>query len=69
MDKEEYEETRDETLEQLKEFKGSLDKMLEGNMSLVDQLGGIQLVCVTVKVIFVLSIWKLFLSMLNLLDA
>lgn len=43
MDKEEYEETRDETLEQLKEFKGSLDKMLEGNMSLVDQLGGIQL--------------------------
>lgn len=49
MDKEEYEETRDETLEQLKEFKGSLDKMLEGNMSLVDQLGGIQLVCVTVK--------------------
>lgn len=46
MEEDEYEETKNETLEQLKEFKTSLDKMLEGNMSLVDQLGGMQLVSV-----------------------
>ena len=44
LDADEYEETKNETLEQLKEFKTSLDKMLEGNMSLVDSLGGMQLV-------------------------
>lgn len=44
MEEDEYEETKNETLEQLKEFKTSLDKMLEGNLSLVDQLGGMQLV-------------------------
>jgi hypothetical protein len=44
MDEDEYLETKNETLEQLKEFKASLDKMLEGNLSLVDQLGGMQLV-------------------------
>ncbi|KAK7476542.1 hypothetical protein BaRGS_00032222 [Batillaria attramentaria] len=43
MEPDEYEETKNETLEQLKEFKTSLDKMLEGNLSLVDQLGGMQL--------------------------
>ncbi|KAK7094150.1 protein LZIC-like [Littorina saxatilis] len=43
LDDDEYEETKNETLEQLKEFKTSLDKMLEGNLSLVDQLGGMQL--------------------------
>lgn len=44
MEEEEYEETKNETLEQLKEFKTSLDKMLEGNLSLVDELSGMQLV-------------------------
>ena len=35
---------RNDTLEQLKEFKKSLDKMLDGNLSLVDELGSMQLV-------------------------
>jgi Mg2+ and Co2+ transporters len=39
----EYEETKQETLDQLKEFQESLKKMMEGNMTLVDQLDGMQL--------------------------
>lgn len=41
---EEYKTEKDETLEQLKEFQASLSKMLEGNMSLVDEINGMQLV-------------------------
>jgi hypothetical protein len=44
FDADEYEETKAETIEQLKEFQGTLSKMLEGNMSLVDELGAMQLV-------------------------
>lgn len=44
MEPEEYEETKNETIEQLKEFKESLDNMMEGNLSLVDELNGMQLV-------------------------
>ena len=44
LDDDEYEETKQETLEQLKEFKGTLDKFMAGDMSLVDQLSGMQLV-------------------------
>ena len=44
MEPEEYEEAKNETVEQLKEFKESLDKMLEGNLSLVDDLNSMQLV-------------------------
>lgn len=44
LDDDEYEETKKETLEQLKEFKVSLDKMLAGDMTLVDDLNSMQLV-------------------------
>lgn len=43
LDDDEYEETKQETLEQLKEFQASLKKMVEGNMTLVDQFNGMQL--------------------------
>lgn len=43
LEPEEYEETKNETIEQLKEFKESLDNMMEGNISLVDELNGMQL--------------------------
>jgi hypothetical protein len=45
LEEDEYEETKNETIEQLKEFKDSLDKMTKGNVSLVDELNGMQLVC------------------------
>lgn len=44
LDEEEYEETKKETLEQLSEFNESLKKLMSGNMTLVDELGGMQLV-------------------------
>lgn len=44
LDDDEFEETKSETLDQLKEFKSSLDKMLGGNLSLVDEFNGMQLV-------------------------
>jgi len=40
---EEYEEMRTDTLQQLKELKASLMKLLEGNMTLVDEFGSVQL--------------------------
>ncbi|KAJ8021912.1 Protein LZIC [Holothuria leucospilota] len=43
MDEDEYEEVKQETLEQLHEFKESLAKMAEGNMTLVDDLNAMQL--------------------------
>ncbi|XP_076091503.1 protein LZIC-like isoform X2 [Mytilus galloprovincialis] len=43
LEDEEYEETKNETIDQLKEFKDSLDKMTKGNVSLVDELNGMQL--------------------------
>lgn len=46
LDDTEYEETKSETLEQLNEFNESLKKLMSGNMTLVDELGGMQLVCV-----------------------
>lgn len=44
LDADEYEETKQETMDQLSEFKESLDNMVGGNLSLVDQLNGMQLV-------------------------
>ncbi len=44
LEEEEYEETKRETLEQLKEFNDSLTKMKGGNMTLVDELNRMQLV-------------------------
>ncbi|KFM79575.1 Protein LZIC, partial [Stegodyphus mimosarum] len=43
LDNDEYEETKSETIEQLKEFNISLSKIISGNMTLVDQLGSLQL--------------------------
>ncbi|XP_002158224.1 protein LZIC [Hydra vulgaris] len=43
MDKNEYEETKQDTLEQLREFEISLKKMIEGNITLVDEFNGIQI--------------------------
>lgn len=44
LDADEYEETKKETLEQLSEFSDSLQKIMSGNMTLVDELSGMQLV-------------------------
>lgn len=44
LDEEEYEETKKETLEQLGEFNDSLQKIMKGDMTLVDELSGMQLV-------------------------
>ena len=44
MDAEDYEETKAETIEQLKEFSDSLSKMEAGNMTLVDDLSRMKLV-------------------------
>lgn len=44
LDADEYEETKKETLEQLSEFNESLKKIMSGNMTLVDELSGMQLV-------------------------
>ena len=44
LDDDEYEETKNETLEQLKEFNESLNRMKEGDLSLVDDLNSVQLV-------------------------
>ncbi|XP_013884791.1 protein LZIC [Austrofundulus limnaeus] len=43
LDEEEYEETKRETLEQLGEFNDSLKKIMTGDMTLVDELSGMQL--------------------------
>lgn len=44
LDDDEYEETKADTLEQMKEFHTSLGKISKGNMSLVDDVGAMQLV-------------------------
>lgn len=44
LDEEEYEETKKETLEQLHEINDSLKKIMTGDMTLVDELSGMQLV-------------------------
>ncbi|XP_059153204.1 protein LZIC-like [Physella acuta] len=43
LEPEEYEDTKKETVEQLKEFQENLNKMVKGNLSLVDELNGMQL--------------------------
>lgn len=43
LDDDEYEETKKETLEQLSEFNDSLKKIMSGDMTLVDELSGMQL--------------------------
>jgi len=43
MTPEEYNETKEETLEQLKELNAALSKLKEGNLSLIDEVNSIQL--------------------------
>ncbi len=43
LDPSEYEQSRAETLEQVSEFESSLKKMAEGNMTLVSDIGQMQL--------------------------
>ncbi|CAH1108845.1 unnamed protein product [Psylliodes chrysocephalus] len=43
LDKEEYEETKNETMEQLKELNDSLSKLVKGDISLISTLGAVQL--------------------------
>ena len=45
MDTEEYEETKKETIDQLKEFNESLTKLTAGDMTLVNEINRMQLVC------------------------
>jgi diphthamide synthase (EF-2-diphthine--ammonia ligase) len=44
LDEEEYEETKEETLAQLKEFQESLDKATSGDITLEDELTSLKLV-------------------------
>jgi TolA-binding protein len=44
MEESEYNEMLNDTMEQLKEFQKRLEKMISGNMTLVDQVGSYQLV-------------------------
>lgn len=44
LDQEEYEETKEETIDQLKEFNDSLSKLVKGDISLISSLGATQLV-------------------------
>ena len=44
LEADEYEETKNDTLEQLKDFNESLSRMKEGNLSLVDEVNRMQLV-------------------------
>lgn len=43
MDADEYTTSKQETIDQLKEFEQSLTKMTQGNISLVDHIGSVQL--------------------------
>ena len=45
LDPEEYEETRQDTLQQLREFQNTLTRMTSGDNTLVSQFGSVQLVC------------------------
>ncbi|XP_011306514.1 protein LZIC [Fopius arisanus] len=43
LEESDYEETKRETMDQLREFSDSLQRMISGDMTLVDQLGAMQL--------------------------
>jgi len=44
LDEMDYLECKEDTMEQLREFNESLQRMISGNMTLVDELGAMQLV-------------------------
>jgi len=43
LDETDYQECKEDTMEQLREFNDSLQRMISGNMTLVDELGAMQL--------------------------
>ncbi|KAG5346799.1 LZIC protein, partial [Acromyrmex charruanus] len=43
LDETDYQESKEDTMEQLREFNESLQRMISGNMTLVDELGTMQL--------------------------
>ncbi|XP_012536186.1 protein LZIC [Monomorium pharaonis] len=43
LDETDYQECKEDTMEQLREFNESLQRMISGNMTLVDELGAMQL--------------------------
>jgi len=43
LERDEYEDTKKETLDQLEEFNASLSRLMSGDMTLVDHLGAMQL--------------------------
>lgn len=47
LDGDEYEETKRETMEQLEEFSEYLRKLTSGNLTLIDEIGSMQLVTTT----------------------
>lgn len=61
LDESEYSETKNDTLEQLKELNQSLSKMMSGDMTLVDHLSAMQLVKDLIM-LWLDSISKLFLD-------
>jgi len=44
LDETDYQECKEDTIEQLREFNDSLQRMISGDMTLVDELGAMQLV-------------------------
>ncbi|XP_063227672.1 protein LZIC-like [Bacillus rossius redtenbacheri] len=43
LDEAEYEETKQDTLDQLQEFNNTMSRMMSGDMTLIDHLGSVQL--------------------------
>ena len=56
LDDAEYEETKGETMEQLREFNESLQRLISGDVTLVDQLGAMQLVSELIHFLIYLDI-------------
>ena len=45
LEEEEIEDIREDTLEQMNEFEATLNRLMSGDMSLVDSLGAMRIVC------------------------
>lgn len=54
LEPDEYEETKEETMEQLKELNDSLTKLVNGNLSLISALGAVQLVSIKAQLTYLL---------------
>lgn len=48
LDETDYQECKEDTMEQLREFNESLQRMISGDMTLVNELGAMQLVCIII---------------------